>query len=96
MLDGAVLERVATFKYLGLVFNATADLKAMAAARLAKAKGAQRQLVTLMQAKGWQDKWMRLVLYNVYVRTALLYGCAVWGSTLLRADGSVASDRYTG
>lgn len=35
------------------------------------------------------------MLYNVYVKTALLYGCAVWGSSLLRGDGSAVGD-YTG
>lgn len=46
--EGLVLGRVASFRYLGLNFTAHGDLQSMAAARLAKAKGAQRYLVSLL------------------------------------------------
>ena len=45
-----------------------------------------------MQEKGWRDRKLWLLLYGVYVRTSLLYGCAAWGSCLLAGSGDLRWD----
>ena len=51
----------------------------MTAKRVEAAKKSQGALMQHMIHVGWHDKWLRLLLHNIYVRTVLLYGCIVWG-----------------
>ena len=73
------LERVDMFKYLGLWFDPLGSLSVMTAKRVEAAKKSQGALTQHMIRAGWHDKWLRLLLHNIYVRTVLLYGCVVWG-----------------
>ena len=45
-----------------------------------------------MQA-GWHDKWLRIMLYNVFVRSVLMYGCVVWGEHLVAPGVNWCEDR---
>ena len=41
---------------------------------------------------GWQDCATRLLLFDVFVRTSLLYGVPVWGMAYLPQHGGVEWD----
>lgn len=40
----------------------------------------------------WEDRATRLVLFEVYAGSVLLYGCAVWGSKTLNENGRLDTD----
>ena len=40
----------------------------------------------IITSLGWRDRATRLLLYDVYVRTCLLYGGASWGMAFLSWD----------
>ena len=46
----------------------------------------------LMVSRGWQDRATRLLLFDTYVKSCLLYGAAVWGSYLLPSSCSLEVD----
>ena len=48
--------------------------------RLLEARKAWGRLMGKLVGRGWQDRATRLVLYDAYVRSVLLYGSAVWGT----------------
>ena len=73
------LKQVSSFKYLGLVTNGH-GLSSMVAARLTAASRSWGTLMGIMVSRGWRDRAMRLLLFDTYVKTCLLYGAAVWGS----------------
>lgn len=91
--QGAPLERVSSFKYLGLVFTGATDHSDMRAARLTSARKAWGVLQGKLQALGWRDRATRLVLFEAYVRSVLLYGAPVWGVSILDERGRVGEDR---
>ena len=39
-----------------------------------------------MAKLGFRDKRTKLILFDCYVRSVLLFGCNVWGGTLLAND----------
>ena len=43
-------------------------------------------------ARGWRDRATRLLLFDTYVRSSLLYGAAVWGSYLLHPSCTISVD----
>ena len=49
----------------------------------------------IIMSRGFRDRAARLVLFDTFVKTSLLYGAAVWGSHLLPRSCSVVPD-YTG
>ena len=78
MLNGAVVERVDSYKYLGSVFNATKGLTfgtkfLVAAAR--KAMFAMRRRCALL---GIRDPAMQCKLFDTLVLPILSYACEVW------------------
>ena len=87
------LEQVDIFKYLGLHFDPEASLSVMSAKRLEAAKRAAGALTSMMGRVGWRDKWLRLVLHNIFVQSVMLYGSIVWGSHLVDARGEWWLDR---
>ena len=87
-----VVKRVMKFKYLGLVTTGH-GMGTMMSTRLTAARQAWAQLLGILAQRGWRDRAIRLLLLDTYVKTCLLYGCAVWGSTVLSPDGDVRVDR---
>ena len=65
---------------------------AMLSARLTAAQAAWAKLLGLITSLGWKDRATRLLLFDMYVRTTLLFGMPVWGMELLRHDGDLAVD----
>ena len=41
---------------------------------------------------GWRDRATRLLLFDVYVHSTLLYGGAVWGPAFLPRSGDLSHD----
>ena len=74
------------FKYLGLWFDPLGSLSVMTAKRVEAARKSQGVLTQHMVCAGWHDKWLRIILHNIYVRTVLLYGCTVWGKYCVRME----------
>lgn len=46
----------------------------------------------MITSLGWRDRRTRLLLFDVYVRSVLLYGGAVWGMHFLPISGDLAFD----
>ena len=65
----------------------------MVDARLAAARKAWATLHGFLVQKGWRDKATRLLLFDTFVKTCLLYGVAVWGSGVLARDGDMGVDQ---
>ena len=61
-----------------MVIDASASLATMKGAIICKAKGALGVLCEFVGTQQWNVPWTRLVLYDVYVRTLMTYGAAVW------------------
>ena len=74
-----VLERVRNFCYLGLEFDQYVSCRTMTLGVARRAKAAMAALRTFLRQHGWRQGATRLVLFDVYVRSVLLYGCVVWG-----------------
>ena len=78
-LNGAVVERVDRYKYLGFVFHATKGLHFGTEALLAvarKALFAMRQRRVLL---GIRDPALQCKLFDTLVLPIVSYGCEVWG-----------------
>lgn len=80
------------YKYLGLVWDGTRSMGAMVAARLSAAQAAWGRLVGQLTTLGWRDRATKLLLFDTYVRTCLLFGGPVWGMEFLRRDGDLSRD----
>ena len=79
-----MLERVQQYKYLGLVFDAKPDLQRMANQRLKAANLGHHALIRQLQQKAWRDKFIRILLCNVYT------------GTRIRHTGSARHDAHAG
>ena len=90
--EGAVLPRAPKYKYLGLEWDGSPSMGAMISARLTAAQATWAKLIGLISGLGWRDRATRLLLFDTYVRSSLLYGCPVWGMEFLRRDGGLAVD----
>ena len=86
---GTEIPVVQLFKYLGLEFDGTRSTRSMIRHRLLEARKAWGRLMGKLISRGWQDRATRLVLYDVFVRSVLLYGCTVWGTTFVRENGEL-------
>ncbi len=78
-----VVEYIDKFKYLGLEFDQFFDLQVMAGARLSKGKKVYGMLVIKLAKLGFYDKRTKLILFDCYVCSLLLFGCNVWGGNLV-------------
>lgn len=76
-------EIVAEFKYLGLHYNQSASEQFMISKIMDKARKCFAWLVAFVNSNGWKCPNLRLVLFDVYVRSILQYGVNVWGPRLL-------------
>ena len=64
----------------------------MTSARLVASQKAWGRLIGFLTSLGWRDRATRLLLFDTYVRTCLLYGCPVWGMEFLWRDGDLGRD----
>ena len=83
---GTLIPVVRLFKYLGLHFDGSSSTRSMLQHRLGEARRAWGRLMGKLVSKGWQDRATRLVLFDAYVRSVLLYGSAVWGNSFVHGD----------
>ena len=67
-------------------------MRAMTSARLVASQKAWGRLMGLLTLLGWWDQATRLLLFDTYVCTCLLYGCPVWGMEFLWRDGDLGRD----
>ncbi len=88
---GMRVRQVAEFKYLGLVLGGH-GLKPMVDARVGAARVAWRRLQGVLVQHGWRDRATRLVLFDTFVKTTLLFGTAVWGSHVLPSTCQLSRD----
>ena len=68
---------------------------ATTSARLVAAQKGWGKLLGTITSLGWRDRATRLLLFEVYVRSTLLYGGAVWGPAFLPRSGNMTRD-WTG
>ena len=90
--EGAVLPRAPKYKYLGLEWDGSPSMGAMISARLTATQATWAKLIGLISGLGWRDRATRLLLFDTYVCSSLLYGCPVWGMEFLWRDGGLAVD----
>ena len=64
----------------------------MVDARMVKAKQAWHMLQAKLISLGWRDRSTKIILFEAYVRSVLLYGCSVWGVTKLDRKGRIGVD----
>ena len=62
----------------------------MREARLVAARRSWGVLRSQITELGWRDRATRLILFEAYVRSVLLYGSAVWGVSRLDGLGRVS------
>ena len=86
---------MSSYKYLGLELDGTASMLATMSARLVTGQKGWGKLLGIVTSLGWRDRATRLLLFEVYVRSTLLYGGAVWGPTFLPRSGDLTHD-WTG
>ena len=67
-------------------------MAAMVDARMVKTKQAWQVLQGKLISHGWRERSNRIVLFEAYVRSVLLYGCSIWGVTKLDVRGRVGVD----
>ena len=78
-LNGAVVERVDKYKYLGLVFHATKGLHSGTEALMAVARKALFTMQQCCGLLGIRDPALQCKLFDTLVLPILSYGCEVWG-----------------
>lgn len=88
---GHKLTQVGEFRYLGLMTNGH-SLHRMVEARKVAATAAWGKLMGVLVQRGWRDRATRLLLFDTYVKTGLLYGCALWGMHVMPAPVSLTRD----
>ena len=71
---GVILERVREFKCLGLVFMGQVDFGWIVDARLVTAWQTWHVLRIKFTALGWKDRGSKLLLFEAFVWSVLLYG----------------------
>ena len=78
-LNGAVVERMDRYKYLGFVFHATKGLHFGTEALLAVARKALFAMRRRCALLGIRDPALQCKLFDTLVLPILSYGCEVWG-----------------
>ena len=81
-LNGAVVERMDRYKYLGFVFHATKGLHFGTEALLAVARKALFAMRRRCALLGIRDPALQCKLFDTLVLPILSYGCEVWGVML--------------
>jgi Reverse transcriptase (RNA-dependent DNA polymerase) len=93
MYKGSPVEVSLCYRYLGLVLHAVKPIKWAALDRLDRAKESMGKMLTAFRATGAQKNvWKMLLLFKTMVMPSLVYGCEVWGLSLIGGDGDVSKD----
>ncbi len=79
LLNGAVVERLESYKYLGFVFHATRKLTFGTDALVATARKALFAMRRRCALLGIRDPALQCKLFDTLVLPILSYGCEVWG-----------------
>ena len=74
------------FVYLGIAFDNKASTRGMLNRVITKSRNAMYWLINFLQATRWSLPSMRLVLMDVYVRSVMQFGCAVWYPPIMKHD----------
>ena len=74
------------------MFMGFPGMATMVDARMVKAKQVWHMLQGKLINLGWRDRSTRIVLFEAYVISVLLYGCSVWGVTKLDGKGRIGLD----
>ena len=74
------------------MFTGFPGMATMVDARMVKAKRAWHVLQDKLVSLEWRDRSTRIVLFEAYVRSVLLYGCSFWGVTKLDGKGRIGVD----
>ena len=83
---------MSSFQYLGLIFTGSPRLQDMASARLVATQSTWGRLMGIIVSQGWRNRATCRLLFEVYVRSCLLFGVGVWGMELLPASGALDVD----
>lgn len=75
---GFCFDVVPAFRYLGVTLDAGGSPARMVQDVATRASAALYRLCEYVGTLGWRTPWTRLVLYDVYVRTVLLFAAPVW------------------
>lgn len=79
-------ECVDRFKYLGLIYDRKATSRTMVQGIHSKATKTMYWLIRFVQTHKWNIPHMRLVLADVYIRSILQFGSAVWAPSIINFD----------
>lgn len=82
-VPGFSFEVVPSFCYLGVSLDSVASTHRMRQDVMTRATIALHRLFEYVGAVGWRVPWTRLVLFDVYVRSVLLFAAPVWAPDVL-------------
>ena len=80
VFDGARIEVVDSFRYLGIELHCTKAFASAAEPRTESAERAQQALYSRCKQLGIQDPALKLQLWDALVKPTLLYGVEFWGA----------------
>ena len=86
-IDTWSFERVPSFRYLGIELDESGSSGLIVSTLATRATRAFGGLCDFVGAHRWSTPWTLLLLLDVYVRTLLTYGAAVWTPGLLGPMG---------
>ena len=82
--EGAPVEIVQSFKYLGVELHSTKGLSTAAECRMLSGERAQMAVITRCRQLGIQDPVLQMHLWDALVKPVLLYGVEMWGANDIR------------
>ena len=82
---GATIDRVTSFRYLGVELHSTHASCAAAAARALAGRQALHTLRRRMAQSGLQEPKLAMALFDEHVRPVMAYGVEIWGPQLMTA-----------
>jgi Reverse transcriptase (RNA-dependent DNA polymerase) len=96
VIQGRQVEVSDSYKYLGLCFHKSKPLTWTAKQQVVAAKRALGGMLGFYnKSLAEQNVWLLLLLFKAIVMPSLLYGCEVWGSSLLSKGLQDSSDEQS-
>ena len=74
------LEKVNTYKYLGLIISSDGKFKTCVSDRINKAKRAMFIILQALMVSGCVSPRLNMTVFDKQIIPILLYGCPIWGS----------------
>ena len=90
-LEDFTFQTTTRFKYLGLHLSPAADAPTMLHHTLINSRVAFNRLCDFIGTQGWTTVWTNLCLFDVLVRSIMLYGAPVWAPKSLYGDWGATS-----